>query len=143
MGRVQRWVLILMNCTYTIEYVPADDFGDADGSSRFAEGTDVGCDKEMASRVFIIFCANQDVFALLAQSLTKFPVKATDILTATASDPAFSLYIEKGWTEKATDNDLVPFQTLVQINNLKQLHPVEFPNCCPNQVSTKCHKSSS
>lgn len=101
-----------MNYAYTIEYVPTEKFGNADGWFRFAEGPDQDFNQGMQQCMFLIDLQSGNLFALYNASLAKLPIKAVDITKGTAKDRTLSRvrqHVAEGWPTGVVELSLQSF----------------------------------
>lgn len=113
-----------MNYAYTIEYVPTEKFGNADGLSRFAEGPDQDFNQEMQQGIFLIDLQSGNLFALYNASLAKLPIKAANITKETAKDRTLSRvrqHVTEVWPTGVVELSL---QSFLQAK-IKRMHIVQ------------------
>ena len=104
-GRLQRWALLLMGYSFSIEYKNTAVFGNADGLSRLPTGPDLCFDKQNHGDINVIELVHEE-------KLDDLPVKASDIATATSKDPVLKQvkhFVLKGWPRQAPNQALVPY----------------------------------
>ena len=105
-SRLQRWAIILSAYTYSIEYKPTRQHGNADCLSRLPLDTDP---------VFEKYQSLHPVVNVIQQNqLTQLPVSAEEVKNATEKDPVLKQVIARikgGWpkTQKNLPPELHPF----------------------------------
>lgn len=102
-NRLQRWSLVLMNYSFTVEYVPTSKFGKVDGLSRlpmpYLEQTDFAFE-EVVSKIF-------------DDNINSLPIQSKEIAKETAKDPLLLKvhdFILTGWPEKCSEQFLPYFR---------------------------------
>lgn len=142
-GEIQRWALIFMNCTCTSEYRPTGKFGDTDDFSHLAEGPDEGCDKKIDRRSLHNLPCYTSCLCASRTKFDEFTSKSKGHRHSNSVGPCpLSVRQERLAREGDRQRHRTISQTPVRMNHLEQLHPMEFSNRCPNQVSVKSHRSS-
>ncbi|KAK9510273.1 hypothetical protein O3M35_005093 [Rhynocoris fuscipes] len=102
-SRLQRWALLLMAFTYTVEYVPTSRFGKADGLSRLPVGED-SSDVDEGGNIVIA--------AIHAEAKSKLPITCNEIAKETEQDEVLQKVtqrIQQGWPVKCKDLELRPY----------------------------------
>ena len=105
-SRLQRWAIILAAYTYTIEYIPTKEHGNADCLSRLPTETDPSFEKYHSQQGIV----NQ----IQEGKLASLPISAEEVKQATKKDPTLQNVVEmirKGWPTKRKDvsTELLPY----------------------------------
>lgn len=100
-NRLQRWSLLLMNYSFTVEYVPTAKFGKVDGLSRLpiplVEQTDFAFE-EVVSKIF-------------DENINSLPIQSKEVAKETSKDPLLRLvynFTWTGWPTKCSEQ-LLPY----------------------------------
>ena len=100
-SRLQRWAIILAAYTYTIEYIPTKEHGNADCLSRLPMETDPNFEKYHSQQGIV----NQ----IQEGKLANLPISADEVRKATENDPVLQDVVEmvrRGWPTKRKEVSL-------------------------------------
>ena len=141
-SRLQRWAIILAAYSYTIEYVPTKEHGNADCLSRLPVEND---------SVFEQYHSQNSIVNMVQESrITSLPISAEEIQKATDKDPVLQKVIEtmkKGWPKlrRKVSKELQPyfdrrFQLSLQRGCILCGQRVIIPTLLREQVLIEIHE---